>query len=701
MTVQTGKRAGRVRSFLPMLAVAAMLWANSALPAPAAFPRAEAAANAQLLALAIDDWASAIAPAVPGLVGTQGRAAFEILLGGVFRAFDAYGLAERHLAIAQRLATANSDIETAAEIAIVRGEVALIRGDYASVEVLSGELNDFGRKGGLAWAEAKGEEYIGVIDRRRGRLDDAVRHEERALEIQRELNDAPGVATALTNIGTIARDRGDYAKALDSFMQALAIRERTNDRLELTLRNLALIYRDLGDDATTRKYFSRALEVASAKADSANYAATLGTFASYLADVGEFAPALAAADESLAVGEAIGNRPSVGFSMLDSGRALLGLKRSAQAEARLREALAVGLALDQHEIMARSRVALSEAALANGDRVQARKLLDETFASPQASESKPLLVAAYALREQLASAEGDTAGALGYARAQAKLREDLLGTRANRRLSALESQYARAAAEQQLALVTKDNQLQAARLESEQLQRRYALVVIGGLSLLFALLGWRFFGVRRLNRVLETRNAEIESKSAALSDANLRLQHQAQQLYQAAITDPLTGVFNRGHLMRTLDTLLTDCAQDGHDLALLLIDFDHFKQVNDRFGHVFGDRVLIAGVHTLREWLEPQHLLGRYGGEEFIVALAGHTDEEVHAIAERLRARVAESLDAFAPNLDPRVTISIGVASLSQLPRPYRVPLLIEAADQAVYAAKESGRNQVRIAKVA
>jgi len=391
MTSQTLARTRRTRFLLPMLAVAGMLWTNAARPAPAEFPRAEAAANSQLLSVAIDDWASAFAPAVTGLVGTPGRTAFEVVLGGVFRAFDAYGLAGTHLATAQRLAIADSDIETAAQIAIVRGEVALIRGDYASVEVLSGELNDFGRKAGLAWAEAKGEEYIGVIDRRRGRLDDAARHEERALEIQQSLNDAPGIATALTNIGTIARDRGDYAKALDSFMQALAIRERTNDRLELTLRNLALIYRDLGDDATTRKYFSRALEVASAKADSANYAATLGTFASYLADIGEFAPALAAADESLAVGEAIGNRPSVGFSMLDSGRALLGLQRTAEAEARLREALAVGLALDQHEIMARSRVALSEAALANGDRVQARKLLDETFASPQASESKPLL----------------------------------------------------------------------------------------------------------------------------------------------------------------------------------------------------------------------------------------------------------------------------------------------------------------------
>ena len=659
------------------------------------YPRADAAATAQRFSAALDESLRGLLPLAATLGGVRGELLVEDFLGDVFRAIDAYSYAEAHLQRAQRAALAVDDTFHAAGILVARGEIALLRGDYTHAEALSNELVQLAQRERLEWAEASAEEYLGVLDRRHGKLDDAVEHEQRALELQRRLGDPNGIATALTNLGTIARDRGDYAQALDLHLQANAIRERIEVRLELTLRNLALIYRDLGDDVTTRKYFTRALDVARRHADTSNYAATLGTYASYLADVREFAPALAAADEALALGRATGNRPSTAFSLLDGGRALLGLGSVDAASARLNEALALGRQLEQHEIMARSLVALAEVALSKGDRAQARKLLDETSASPQANESKPLLAQVYALREQIATAEGDSAAALGFAHQQATLREDLLGTRASRRLSALESQYARSASEQKLALLTKDNQLQSVRLHEEQLQRYYGLTAIGGLIVIVGLLAWRFYGVRRLNGALATRNAEVEAKRAALSEANLRLEHQAEQLYQAAITDPLTGVFNRGHLMRQLDALIGDCVRGNRELAVLLIDFDHFKQINDARGHLFGDRVLVGGVQTLRQWLEPGDLLGRYGGEEFVAAIADHDVTQVRALAERLRLRVAETLATFAPELRSIATISIGVAMLSHVPAPARLEVLIEAADKAVYKAKANGRNQV------
>jgi diguanylate cyclase (GGDEF)-like protein len=689
----TFKRYARI-----VLGCACVAWTGGASAqheSAVAFPHAEAAATAQRLAAALDRSLTPFTPAIPALTGRRGEVAIENALGNIQRALDAYPLAEAHWQRAQQAALASGDDAAAAQIAIARGEIALIVGDYTRAESLSNELSQLAARANLVWADASAEEYLGVLDRRHGKLDSAVAHEQRALQLQRTLGNQDGIATALSNLGTIARDRGDFAKALDFHLQSLAIREHTDVRLELTLRNLALIYRDLGDDATTRRYFTRALAVADRHGDSGNYAATLGTYASYLADVREFAPALTAADESLALGRATGNRPAVAFSLLDSGRALLGLKRVDEATTRLHEAIALGRELDQHEIMARSLVALADAALIEGDARMAHKLLDETFASPQAAESKPLLEQAYALREQLAIANGDSAAALGYAHQQSALREELVGTRASRRLSALESQYARAASEQQLALVTKDNQLQTVRLQQQQLQRKYGLAALAGLSAVLALLAWRFFGVRRLNHALAVRNAEVEAKRAALSEANQRLELQAEQLYQAAITDPLTGVFNRGHLLRQLDARIADCTRNDRELAVLMVDFDHFKQINDARGHLFGDRVLVAGVQTLRQWLEPGDLLGRYGGEEFVAVIAGRDLAEVRVLADRLRVRVAETLATFAPELHAIATISIGVALLSQLAKPVRLEALIEASDRAVYTAKENGRNRV------
>ena len=662
---------------------------------PKAYPRALAAADSQRLAAAIERNLSPLTPVVPAVIGPYGAIKFQRLLGDIFLALDSYASAENHLRRAHAMAIAIGDDRDAAAAAVDRGEIAILTGQYDHVERLSNDLAQLAARANLPWAQAKAEEYLGVVARRRGNLDDAQAHAQRALALQRALGLEAGTATTLSNLGTLARDRGDYASALDLFRQALAIRERSDDQLELTLRNLALIYRDLGDGAAARDYFTRALDVARRHGDSANYAATLGTWAGYLADSGEFAPALAAAEESLAVSGAIGDRPSVGFDLLNSGRALFGLGRLAEADARLHDALAIGHELNQHEIIAHSQVSLAEIALARGDAMQANKLLQAAFADPQTERYKPLMVEVNELREKIATAIGKPVQALQFAHAAAALREELLGTRASRRLAAQESQYARTAADQQLALATKENQLQAARLTQQHLQRNYVIVAACGLGAVLLLLAWRFVGVRRLNRALAVRNAEVESQRAALSHANDRLQQQANELFQAAISDPLTGVSNRGHLMRQLDARIADCARNGGELATLLIDFDHFKRINDVHGHLYGDRVLVAGVQTLRQWLEPGDLLGRYGGEEFIAVVSGGDAANAIQVAERLRERVAEAMAGFLPEANGTVTISIGIALLSRLPGPARLESLIEAADKAVYAAKSAGRNRV------
>jgi diguanylate cyclase (GGDEF)-like protein len=681
-----------------------MRWAlpgvfGALLSAPAAaeetYPRAAAAMVAQQLASGIEHAFAPFAPAVPSLFGDDAYILMQRTLGTTFRGLAAFDLAEQHWSRAQQLALAHSDASAAADAEISRCELALLIGDYALTEKLSTHLAQLATQAKLTAALGSAEEFLGVVDRRHGELDSAVAHEQRSLELQTSLGDDRNTGRALSNLGTIARDRGDFAHALDQQLQALAIRERSDENLELTLRNLALIYRDLGDDAMTRKYFTRAIEVSIRHGDYSNYASTLGTYGSYLVDVGEFAPALAAADEALAVARVVGNRPSTGFNLLDSGRALLGLRRLSEASMRLRQALELGRALDQQEIVARSLVALSEAAFDNGDHQQTHKLLDESFMNARASQYKPVLAQAYALAERLAAAEGQPTLALDFAHKRAALGEELLGTRANRRLSLLESQYAKAASDQQLSLVTKDNQLQAALLEQQRSQRNLGITLVIALCALLGALALRFSSVRRLNRALATHNAEIEAHSSALSDANQRLETQAKELYQAAITDPLTGVFNRGHLMRQLDARLLDCERSGAELALLLIDFDHFKQINDARGHLFGDRVLIAGVQTLRQWLEPGDLLGRYGGEEFIVATVGRDIVGVRALGDSLRVHVAETLGTLAPELKAIATVSIGVALLSQMPKPTRLEAVIEAADKAVYMAKANGRNRV------
>jgi diguanylate cyclase (GGDEF)-like protein len=202
--------------------------------------------------------------------------------------------------------------------------------------------------------------------------------------------------------------------------------------------------------------------------------------------------------------------------------------------------------------------------------------------------------------------------------------------------------------------------------------------------------------VSRFNQALSLRNEEIERQRAALGDANATLQRQAADLYQAATTDSLTGVSNRRYLLEQLDQRMRECESTHRPLALMLVDFDNFKQINDLRGHLFGDQVLVAGARAMRESLDDEDLLGRFGGEEFIAVIRDKDCADILACAERLREHVASKLAWFAPDLSEIATISIGLTFLADFEAPARSAALLDAADRALYIAKKDGRNRVR-----
>ncbi|MEW2354512.1 GGDEF domain-containing protein [Spirillospora sp. NPDC029432] len=165
-----------------------------------------------------------------------------------------------------------------------------------------------------------------------------------------------------------------------------------------------------------------------------------------------------------------------------------------------------------------------------------------------------------------------------------------------------------------------------------------------------------------------------------------------QQLQAAARTDAKTGLLNAAAWQREADTELSR-AQRTHDpLALLLIDIDHFKRVNDTHGHLVGDQVLVGVAGTLCGQLRDYDVVGRFGGEEFVVLLPGADTVEACRVAERLRGRIRR-LAVPAEDGTVAVTISVGVA----LFRMHGEDLieLLAAADLALYRAKQSGRDRV------
>jgi diguanylate cyclase (GGDEF)-like protein len=164
-------------------------------------------------------------------------------------------------------------------------------------------------------------------------------------------------------------------------------------------------------------------------------------------------------------------------------------------------------------------------------------------------------------------------------------------------------------------------------------------------------------------------------------------------LFRLSTSDPLTGALNRRHFMALISREQKRAERYGARFSLLMLDIDHFKAINDTFGHQVGDEAIKRMAATCQAHLRPTDMLCRYGGEEFLIALT-HTEEAGARIAaERIRAAIAQ-IEIPADAGTVRLTVSIGVTSF--VPGA-RVEPLIDCADQALYAAKAGGRNQVQV----
>jgi diguanylate cyclase (GGDEF)-like protein len=163
------------------------------------------------------------------------------------------------------------------------------------------------------------------------------------------------------------------------------------------------------------------------------------------------------------------------------------------------------------------------------------------------------------------------------------------------------------------------------------------------------------------------------------------------RLYYIAITDELTKTYTKRYFRQCIDNAFASFQENGNKFALLMMDLDKFKQVNDNHGHVVGDKVLHQLGDIIRHSVREEDLVFRYGGEEFAVILPATDGEGAYFVAERIRVATEEAM--FEPSsVRLKLTISVGLATC---PDASSVHDLVVAADQALYAAKHQGRNRI------
>ena len=203
---------------------------------------------------------------------------------------------------------------------------------------------------------------------------------------------------------------------------------------------------------------------------------------------------------------------------------------------------------------------------------------------------------------------------------------------------------------------------------------------------------------------LDISDGEMVLRARALVRQKLlhdKLRDTVRNGLHAAVTDPLTGLYNRRYVEPHLSRMAEQARVSQREFAVMMLDIDNFKSINDRNGHAAGDKVLIEIANRLRENLRAIDLVARIGGEEFIVAMPNTNNEQGHIAADRLRKLISArpfSLGPDKPQLNVTMSVGVAVGGLERLNR-VQIDSMCNLADEALYAAKSAGRDKVAMSE--
>lgn len=635
------------------------------------------------------------APLAGGLFGFDGAILQERAQARAASALGLMELADIHFAQMYSFALRAQDMSSAMDALGEQARNAFTRGDYDACARFIEEELVIARKVGDSIREVVALNGLGTVARRMDRLDEALKYFEQALSISERDKDDSSAAQSLLNLSVVYKSQGDYYRALDVQLRALEIRSRLGDEsgLDRTYHYLGLMYKHLEDFAQARHFLELAIKRAEASQNTIAMAPILGSLASLANDTGRPQEGLDYAARARVINQRFKSKSGHSFDALEMGRAELALGHAQKARAELQTSLALSTELSQPRTGADALFYLAQLDEREGQLEAALTQFKRAMGIFRDANDRPRLLDCFLALERILPKMGRVAEALDFSQQRYALREELLGVQSGRRMNDLRVRYERMQADRQIELLKRENELTALGIKNQRLQRILAISVAAALFALLALTAWRFRESKRLNAELRAKHETVLSQTQSLEIAHARLEDQARELYRASITDPLTGCYNRGFVIRHLDQMLTSAALARQPVALLLLDLDLFKRINDEYGHLMGDRVIVAAVHAISTQLRPDDILARYGGEEFIVALPNCEPAVAQLIAERLRDAVAQiSQDAAGPL--PTLTLSVGLSCLAA-GQNVAVKAFIAAADAAMYAAKGNGRNRV------
>ncbi|GAB3100231.1 GGDEF domain-containing protein [Lysobacter terrae] len=491
---------------------------------------------------------------------------------------------------------------------------------------------------------------------------------EAALALARKHNDARLLAQSLVHRGSLRSLLGQQAAALTDFLEAQRVYTNAGLRKEAEagLGDIAAAYRRMGDHAKALEYLRQGVAFAERQGDPSLLSVALLQMGFLHEDLGRHDEALAVLRRAIDVAAEHGLEYDVAAGHLAVSSALIRKGDFAAAEAALATARngfdRVGDRSNE------AMLQLLEGMVLAG-RGQDDQALDHYNRASQAFDVDPNLryqVDLYAARALSQEALGNYRAAMDDLKLERTGRRKLNDDARTQQSLLLQYQFDTARRDLENARLQAERRSQQQRLKVVERSNRWQFAALVSTGLL--IVGLLLLFMRQLRNT--------------------------RQINKLALTDALTGVANRRHVEVAAEHAVEQARTQAEPLAVLTFDLDWFKRINDGHGHAGGDQVLVRVARACEAVLRQKDLLGRMGGEEFIVLLPNTSSDAALLVAERLRDSV-HRLDLADIAEDLCVTISLGLAMLQ--PHDDGLHDVIDRADAALYRAKEAGRNRVAV----
>ena len=461
-----------------------------------------------------------------------------------------------------------------------------------------------------------------------------------ALDIYTEIDLQSGVARSLNAIGLADIYMGAFDEGLENLLQSLAAADKLEDqRLKIeVLNNLGLLYLRMEDYARARDYLTHALEISVEIKTAPPDTNLLENISAAYFQLGEYKQALKYARQSIQTAQADQGQHSEAIATNMTGRIYYAMGHPSEAQDYYQKALKLSKAIGYSSGAANSLFLIGKLAYEQKDLKQAEEHLQKALKEATQAKEEKLLYQIHELLAAIYEVQGDFQNALTHFQVFHETKEEIFSEDMTTKIKSLEIIH---------------------RVRESQRDRE----------------------IYRLENV--TLMEEIKEKNLAQA-----------KLEKIVSLDPLTGLYNRRHFFDITQKEIDRCRRYSRPVSIIMLDIDHFKTVNDQFGHLVGDRVIKETSRRIQKTLRRVDSACRFGGEEFAILLPETPLAQATMVAERV-CRLISHKPTISSELKISITASVGVASYEP-DEILSVDTLLDRADQAMYYAKRNGRNQVK-----